>query len=137
MKVRYTNELIGLMGVFSRISGVDVKDCFEYDETVYFVVNPGNMGKALGKGGSTIRRAQEAIKKKVKVVEFNIDVIAFVKNLLYPRIIDGVQLDGEMLVIKSMNRPTKGMLIGRNAKNLNMVRDVVQRYFPIKDVRVE
>ena len=137
MKVKYTNELIGLMGVFSRMSGVEVKDCFEYDDSVYFVVNVGSMGRALGKGGSTVRRIQETIKKKVKLVEFDADATKFVKNLVYPHIIDRAKLDGETLVIVSANRPTKGMLIGRNAKNLNMMRDVVQRYFPIKDVRVE
>ena len=137
MKITYTKELLAVMKLFTRITGALLKDSFEYDHTLYFIVEPGHVGKAIGKGGATVRDLQEKFKKHVRVVEYNPNVTAFVQNLIYPLKVDDVTADGGKIIIKSNDRAVKGQIIGRNAKNLNMLREVATRYFKVSMIHVE
>ncbi|MBS3138879.1 NusA-like transcription termination signal-binding factor [Candidatus Woesearchaeota archaeon] len=137
MKITYTKELLAVMKLFMRVTGALLKDSFEFDHTLYFVVEPGHIGKAIGKGGSTVRELQEKFKKHVRVVEYNSDVTRFVQNLIYPLKVDGITVENGKLIIKSDDRAVRGQLIGRNAKNLNMLREVATRYFKISTIQVE
>lgn len=137
MRIKYTKELLGSMGVFARLTGTAVRDCFEMDGVLYFVVEPGEIGKAIGKGGSTVRELQERLKRRIRIIEFHPEIQEFVKNAIYPLKVDSVERQGEILVLKSADRGIKGLLIGRNAKNLNMLKDVVRRYFTVEDIKVE
>ena len=137
MKITYTRDLLAIMKMFTRVTGALLKDSFEYENTLYFIVEPGHVGKAIGKGGSTVKELQEKFKKHVRVVEYNPDVAAFVQNLIYPIKVDGVAADNGKIVIKSSDMSIRGQLIGRNAKNLNMLRQVAARYFQISTIQVE
>ena len=137
MKITYTKEILEIMVLFSRSSGADIKDCFEYDGVLYFVVTEGNLGKAVGKGGQTVRELQEKLKKRIRVLEFNPNLIEFLKNAIYPLKADSIEENNGLVVLRSAERSTRALLIGRNAKNLNRVSDVAKRYFPIQDIKVE
>ena len=137
MKITYTKELLAVMKLFTRITGALLKDSFEYDHTLYFIVEPGHIGKAIGKGGVTVRNLQEKFKKHIRVVEYNPDVAVFIQNLIYPLRVDGVSAEGEKITIRSSDRSVREQLIGRNAKNLNMLREVATRYFQVSMIHVE
>ena len=137
MKITYTKELLGVMKLFTRVTGALLKDSFEYEQTLYFVVEPGNIGKAIGKGGATVKELQQKFQKHVRVVEYNQDIATFVQNLIYPLRVESVTADNGKITIKSSDRSVRGQLIGRNAKNLNMLRDVTSRYFPVSTIQVE
>ena len=137
MKITYTKELLAIMKLFTRVTGALLKDSFEYEGSLYFIVEPGHIGKAIGKGGSTVRELQEKFKKHVRVIEYNQDLATFVQNLIYPLHVDAVIAEEGKITIKSSDRAVKGQIIGRNAKNLNMLRQVAMRYFPISTIQVE
>ena len=137
MRIKYTKELMDSMNIFSRVTHALVKDCFESEGVLYFVVQPGQIGKAIGKGGSTIRELQNKLKKDIKLIEFNPNVKEFIKNVVHPLRVDSVDEEDNVVVLRSEDRRVKGLLIGRNAKNLNMLKAVVRRYFEIEDIKVE
>ena len=121
--------MLGLSSIMERISRVRVKDCFQDDETVFFVIPPGLIGKALGKGGSKIKRLQAQIKKRIKVIEYNDNILIFVRNIIYPLKAESiVEQDGEILV-KNSNKKAKSLLIGRGGKNLKLLNRAVKRFF--------
>tara|TARA_B100000315_G_scaffold218563_1_gene219957 strand:- start:109 stop:495 length:387 start_codon:yes stop_codon:yes gene_type:complete len=121
--------MLGLSSIMERISRVRVKDCFQDDETVFFVIPPGLIGKALGKGGSNIKRLQAQIKKRIKVIEYNDNILIFVRNIIYPLKAESiVEQDGEILV-KNSNKKAKSLLIGRGGKNLKLLNRAVKRFF--------
>lgn len=137
MKIKYTRELLEMMGVFARIAGVQAKDCFQQDGTLFFVVEPHQIGRAIGRQGINAKELQHKLQKRVRILEFSPDVCEFVRNVLHPVSVDSVEWRGTTLVLKSADSHTKGVIIGRNAKNLNRVGSVVQRYFDIIDIKVE
>ncbi|HLC74761.1 MAG TPA: NusA-like transcription termination signal-binding factor [Candidatus Nanoarchaeia archaeon] len=137
MKITYTKELLASMSIFTRITGAELKDAFEHENALYFVVQPGQMGKAIGRGGATVKELQERFKRHIRIIEYCPDIIKFIQNVIYPLKVEGMTEESGVITIKSEDRALKGQLIGRNAKNLNMLRDVVSRYFKVTEIRIE
>jgi len=137
MKIKYNKELLDVMSLFSSLTGARLRDCFEIDETFYFIVEPGQIGRAVGKKAANVKKLQEKLNKKIRIAEFSPDLMQFVRNLVFPFRPDSVDQEDGTVVIKSQDRKTKGLLIGRNAKNLKTMTDVVKRYFPIEEIKVE
>ena len=119
-----------------QITHARVKDCFRDEEMVYFVVATGELGKAVGKGGMMIKRVQEQIGKRVRVIEYRDSAVDFVKNVIYPLTVEEVKESDGKIVLKDSSKKTKSLLIGRNAKNLMFINKAVQRFFDA-EVQVE
>src|SRR3989442_3560911 len=82
--IKLTTDQIKLMSLFQNVTGATASDCIEDEkqDRAIFVVNPGKMGLAIGKGGSTIRNLQNVVKRNLELVEYSDDCIAFLKNML-------------------------------------------------------
>lgn len=135
-RLKLNPESIGLSSLMEKITRARVKDCFMDDDTVYFVVDSGEMGKALGKGGLNIKKVQSEIRKKVKVIEFKEDVKDFIRNVIYPLKVEQIIEDEGVVIIKDSSKKTKSLLIGRESRNLNTLIRAVQRFFNV-NVKVE
>ncbi|MDP3918872.1 MAG: NusA-like transcription termination signal-binding factor [Nanoarchaeota archaeon] len=128
-------RLIGFINIFERMTRAKIKDCFEEGDTLVFVVQPGEIRKAIGPGGENIRKASEKFKKKIKVIQFNDNIEKFVLNLLYP-LKPEVELKEDKLVIKAKDNREKGLIFGREKSRLKGIQDTVNKYFKV-DVVVE
>lgn len=137
MKKKYDISLMGYINLFESLSKVKVKDAYVKDNTIVFIVEEGGLGRALGKNGSNVKKLVELIKKKIKLIEFNSKVERFIKNFIYPIKAESIILEDEVVKIRVMGAKTKGLLIGRESKNLKELRAVVSRFFKIKDIKIE
>lgn len=134
-KIKYDSDLIGLMTLFESMTGAKVKDCIDNDRLI-FVIEESDMGKAIGKKGANIRKIENVLKRKVKLVEFSTDIVQFVRNVTYPAEIAEIREDENVLVIQGKDSNSKAMLIGRERQNIKNLNDIVKRYFSIKEVKV-
>ncbi len=135
VRIKLDQETAGISYVMENISGARVKDCFQDDDTVYFIVAPGEIGKAIGKGGMNIRRVEQELHKKVRVVEFRERMEDFMKNIIYPVSVQDIVEEEKAIILKDNSSKTKGLLIGRGGKNLKFINRAVQRFFG-KEVKV-
>ena len=135
-RVKLDSEVLGLSSICEKITKARVKDCFRDEEVLFVVVAKGQMGKAIGKGGSNIKKLQREIGKKIKIVEYDDKVEKFVKNVIYPVVAEQILLEEGVVIIRDSSRKTKSLLIGRNGSNLQRVKRAVQRFFAV-DVKVE
>ncbi len=136
VRLKLDPECLGLSSVFERITRVRVKDCFKDGKTIYFIVDPGDAGKAIGKGAVNIKKVQSVLGKRIRVVEYRDDVCSFIKNLIYPVSVEEIIEEDGLVVIKDNSYSTKSKLIGRDRKNLLVLNRAVQRFFN-KEVKVE
>ena len=129
------------------MTGAKVKDCIANDRharlardslanSLIFIMEENEMGKAIGKNGINIKRTENNLKKKIKLVEFNNDVLQFVKNMIYPIDVLKVEDDNGTLTIHGKDTGTKAMLIGRERQNINHLSDIVKRYFDVKEIKI-
>ena len=74
------------IALFESMTGAMVRDCIIDDENskVTFVVKNGDMGLAIGKGGSTVTKVKKAVGRGVEIIEYNEDPEQFIKNILSP-----------------------------------------------------
>jgi N utilization substance protein A len=124
------------MSLFESITRAKLKDCIIRENTVLFIVHPGEIGKAVGSKGANVRKLERALNKKVKIVEFSPEPVNFIKNLIHPLQVKEITEDEGIYTLTPVDLKTRGMLIGRNASHLRAYEDVVKRYFPVKELKV-
>jgi len=134
-RIKYDIDMMKYMSMFESLTGAKLKDCIVNDG-ITFVVQENDMGKAIGKKGSNVRRIESTFKKKIRLIEFNEDVLKFVANLIEPLKVNEITQEEGVVSIRSDNRKTKGMIIGRDKEKINALNGIVKRYFEIEEVKV-
>ena len=141
--IKLTTDQIKLMSLFQNVTGATARDCIEDEklDRVIFIVNPGKMGLAIGKGGITIRNLQNVVKRNVELVEYSEDPTEFLKNMLNPKLVSEVKinkrLDGSMQAIVMVDPKKKGIVVGREGRNAEKARLLAKRYFQISSVLIQ
>ena len=135
-KTVYDMDMIKCMNFFENVTHARVKDAFYLKEVLTFVVFEGDMFKALGKNLQNLHHVERSLAKKVKIVEFNSDIIKFVANLLYPYKVADIQQNGKIITIADPDTKTKGLIIGARAQNLRIYEGIVKKYFDIEEIKV-
>ncbi len=135
-KIILDQETFGLSSLFERMTGAKVVDCFQDAEVICFVVAEGEMGKALGKNASNLHRVQQEFGKRVKLIEYSKDLIDYVQNVIYPLKVEEIIPGEGIITLKDTNKKTKGLLIGRDGKTLQLTKRAVKRFFNVDVVVV-
>jgi len=109
-------------------------------DRVIFVVNKGQMGLAIGKGGSTIKQLQNVVGRKVELVEFSEDASEFIRNMLNADMINEIRLsdriDGTKQAVVVVDAKKKGAVVGREGRNAEKARLLAKRYFQITSLLI-
>jgi N utilization substance protein A len=135
-KIVYDATSMKIMSSFEMITRSRIKDLVITDDLLLFIVNPGEIGRAVGPKGANVRKLERIFKKKIKIVEFASEPVTFIKNLAYPLKITEVVEDEGIYTITPVDSKTRSILIGKNAVNLRFNESVMKRYFPIKELKV-
>ena len=138
-KIVYDEDTIKKMSLFESLTKSKLKDFFDdpIQERLVFIVHAGELWKALGKQSANVKKLENTFKRKIKIVEFSSDLCRFIKNMAQPlRVSDVTESEG-IVTIKNDDMKTKGLLIGKNARNLRNMESNIQRYFDIKEIKVE
>jgi len=139
VKIIFTQELLGMMTVFQRVTHVTAKDCFQDTLGVLtFVVPSFLMGKALGKKALHVKRLEQLFTRKIRILGYDENICQFVQNIVYPLKIALIEEGNHgILTLKDSKKKTKSLLIGRNAQNLRNTESIVKRYFShITEIKV-
>ncbi|MBN1377359.1 NusA-like transcription termination signal-binding factor [Candidatus Woesearchaeota archaeon] len=137
-KLVYDSDMIRVMSMFESITKARLKDFFILDEILYFVIAPGDMGKALGKNKVNVYKLREKLDRKISIIEYNEDIIRFVSNIIYPFRADDIKKENTKIIIYGKDLKNKAKIIGKRASTLRRYEKVVQRYFPeIEEIMVK
>jgi N utilization substance protein A len=135
-KVIFDMETMKIISLFQAITHASVKDCISDDNELVFIVGPGELGKAVGKGGANVHRIATALKRKVKIVEFSDQLFTFIKNLIQPLRVENIEEKEGVIILTPIDNTTRGYLIGRGGSSLRTLEERVKRHFPIKEIKV-
>ncbi len=139
MPVTLDTEAISLITLFENVTGAGVRDCLMDNENgvVYFLIDEGEVGMAIGKNGSVIKKTESMIKKDIKVFEFSPDIDKFVKNLIPQTNTSKMRTEnGRKMIDVWVNKNDKPVVIGRDGKNLKIYKEFLQRNHDISEVSV-
>ncbi|MDD1716648.1 MAG: NusA-like transcription termination signal-binding factor [Methanoregulaceae archaeon] len=140
-EVVLNEDCMRLISQFERLTGAGSKDCVidDRNERVIFVINPGEMGLAIGKKGASIKKASEVIGKKIEVVEYNPNPEQFLRNCFLPAQVTGIEfetVDGEQIAHVEVREEDRGIAIGKEGKNIFKAKKLAQRQHNIADVQL-
>ena len=136
LKTVYDMDMIKIINMFEQVTHARVKEAFYMKDVLTFIVFEGDKFKALGKNLSNLHRIEQMLSKKVKIVEFDSDIIKFITNLIYPYRVEIIVKNDKIVTITDPDTKTKGLLIGAKAQNLRLYEGVVKKYFEIEEIKV-
>jgi N utilization substance protein A len=134
--MKYNLDSINLRVAFENIAGINLKDCFVKQDKIIYITKEGDIGKAIGKGGVNVKKAADIVKKNLKIVEFSGDLVQFVKNLIYPIVAESVSVEEGIVRIRINGVREKGIVIGRESRNLKELKEIIKKYFDVEDIKV-
>ncbi len=124
------------MSLFETLTQSKLKDCIVNEDRTIFIVEENQIGKAIGRKGINVKKIENILNKKIKIVEFNSNHLQFIQNFIYPLKAREIKEDNKIVTITGSDTKTRGLLIGREAKNLNNLKSIVKRYFDIDNIKV-
>ncbi|HOC84071.1 MAG TPA: NusA-like transcription termination signal-binding factor [Methanoculleus sp.] len=139
-QVVLTEECMRLISQFESLTGAGSRDCVvdNRNERIIFVINPGDMGLAIGKSGSSIKKASEVMGKRIEVVEYSTDPAQFLRNCFLPAQVTGVDFDtneeDQQVAHIEVRSEDRGLAIGKAGKNIFKAKVLALRQHDIADV---
>jgi N utilization substance protein A len=141
-KIKLTPEEFSYLSLFQTITTAVSRDCIIDDkmDRVIFVVHKGQMGMAIGKGGTNIKQLQNAITKKIELVEYSDNPVNFIKNIFNSNMVQDVRISERESGIKNaivvVDMKKKGIVVGKDGRNVDKARMLAKRYFSINNVLI-
>lgn len=120
----FDKETIKCIALFEKLTNGSVRDCIVGDGDVYFLVNPGEMGLAIGKNGNSIKKVERTLNKNVKVLEYDEKIKKFVENLIPET--NNVKIKNDRVLAK-VSKKDKGKVIGKGGSNIKKIRFLLKR----------
>lgn len=137
-------QSLQLMAQFEELTGAGSRDCIvdDQNERLIFVINPGDMGRAIGKKGATIKSVSDTLGKRIEVVEYSSDPAQFLKNCFLPAKVldvdireDGEEEEGRVAYV-DIQEEDRGLAIGKAGKNIIKAKQLALRQHDIADVKL-
>ncbi|KAA0004263.1 MAG: NusA-like transcription termination signal-binding factor [Thermoplasmata archaeon] len=139
MKITLSNDEMHYIALAEDITGAPIIDCIEIEDRITFIVEKGKLGKAIGKNAKNIKSLEKMLKKEVKFVEYDKDKKSFITNLFKPYKLDEVVvMEGEdgTIVNVTITQGDKGKAIGKNGRNINILREIAKRHHDIIKLKI-
>ena len=133
--IKLDSDAINLIRIFEAKTGAVVKDCIINGNDVTFIVKEGDMGLAIGKGGSVVNRLKKEFDKEIHIYEHSDDPSKFIINVLFPVKVDKVEINGREARV-FIDRLQKKRAIGKGGKKINTAKDLALRHFGIDNIIV-
>lgn len=135
-RLKYDQEILEFMGLFSRLTPARLKDCFKEEGEYYCIVEEGDMGKAIGKNGVVIQHIKNRLQIPLRIIEYASSPEQFIRNIIYPVRVDTIEQQDNVFLITSPDYKSRSLLIGRDGRHIKMTTKIVKRFFPIEEVKV-
>ena len=137
-----TEDCMRLISEFESLTGASSRDCVidERNSRIIFVVNPGEMGLAIGKKGASIKKASDAMGKRIEVVEYSDNAEQFVKNCFLPAQVLEVEFEDSergLVAHVEVKEEDRGIAIGKEGKNIFKAKKLSMRQHDIQDVLLD
>lgn len=126
------------LNLFEKITGVSTRFCFNYGDSMVFLVPHPMISKAIGENGRNIKRVSEILGRKIKVVPSPngiYDAKKFIENIVSPTAFRGIDIGENEIVVASAGTQSKAALMGRDKKRLHELQKMSKDLFG-KELRV-
>lgn len=125
------------LNLFSKVTRIQTRHCFEYNGVIVFCVPRPLLSRAIGKGADNIRELNRIMRKRVRIVPLPRgieDVKTFIENIVKPVTFNDLEV-GEDEIVLTAGSQSKAALLGRNKRRLLEMQEIVRDFFK-KEFRI-
>lgn len=125
------------LNLFAKITRVDTRYFFEYNNMLVFCVPKRLVQKALGQNAENLKKMSGIVGKRIRVVaqpEGIEDAKEFIERIVSPLTFGGLEITSDEIIMIG-GKMNKALLIGREKKRLSEMKNIV-KYFFKKDFRI-
>ena len=133
MKLKIDTETFRIISIFERVARVQPKDCILSENSAYFLIDPDGMPLAIGKQGSTAKKLSRILAKEVRIFQYSSDPSTLIKNLVPSA--ENIEVSGSSAKL-SIPAKDKSAAIGRGGKNINVIKEFLERHCGITEVKI-
>jgi N utilization substance protein A len=136
--MRIGSQEIQYLNLFQAISHASARDCLVGNTQISFLVKEGQMGLTIGKKGSTIKKLQQLMKKKIEVFEHKQTAEAFLQNAFPQVVFEKVgteKTDDKKILSIKMDGENKRKLLADGGK-LKRIKELAKRNYEIDDFQI-
>jgi len=143
MTKTFDMQFIRYINLFNKVTRIRANHCFSYNNTLVFVVPKMKVNEAIGKDNGNLKRLSSILLKRIRIIgepKSQRDVEGFISVLISPiryktlEVVKNINSQEELIITAGME--SKAMLIGRNKTRLEELKNIVEQYFGIKNVRI-
>ena len=119
------------MNLFGKVTRVNTRFCFKYNEAIVFCVPMRFVSQAVGQGGQNIKKLNEILRKRIKVVAKPRgiqDAKKFIEAIVSPVKFNDLEVKDDEIVLTAGSH-SKAALIGRNKRRLIEMQGIVKDFF--------
>jgi len=119
------------LNLFGKITRVNTRFCFNYNQSLVFCVPKHLLSKAIGRGGQNIRQINGILRKKIKVVPMPQtiqDAENFIKSIVSPVTFKDLKINDDEIILTAGTQ-NKAALIGRDKRRFLEMKKIVKNYF--------
>ncbi len=138
--IMLSNEEMQYINMASNVTKTYIIDCMSSNDRIIFIVQKGQLGAAIGIKAKNLERLRGLFKKTIKFIEFDEDKKKFIYNLFKPYKISSVSLktNGNETIAKvEVDIGDKSKIIGKDGRNIEIIRQLARRHHLIKDVQIK
>lgn len=119
------------LNLFGKITKVNTRFCFKYNEGIIFCVPRMMISKAVGEGGKNIKQMNSILRKRIKVIPRPRgiqDARKFIEAIVSPVTFKDLEVKDDEMILTA-GPQSKAALIGRNKRRLLEMQRIVKDFF--------
>ncbi len=125
------------LNLFGKITRISTRFCFSYNNQIIFCVPKNLISKAIGENGRNVRKINEILGKRVKVIsnpEGIYNVKKFIGDIVSPVTFKDLEVTEDEIILTAGSQ-SKAALIGRNKRRFLELQKISKDYFE-KEFRI-
>ncbi|MEM1577402.1 MAG: hypothetical protein QXQ30_00920 [Candidatus Pacearchaeota archaeon] len=131
-------EKIKYLKAFSHFTNITTTECFKFNERIIYIVNPALL-KILLLRKKSLKKLSKFLNKKIKVLAIPLEknkenIKKFIDALISPYKIKTVEIENSKIIIYA--GITKSILLGKEKKNLQLLKEIFKKYFKIEEIEI-
>lgn len=140
MKKVLDMQFIRYINLFGKITRVQAKHCFAYNNMLIYVVAQHDVAQAIGQNSINLEKISRILNKRIRIVaqpklNSRQEIEEFIRTIICPVKFSGLEINGQEAVITA-GRENKAQLIGRQRARQEELQDILEQYFGIKKVTI-
>ncbi len=119
------------LNLFTKITRVNTRYFFRYNNMLVFFVPKKLVSKALGENTINLKKMSEIVKKRIRVVaqpQSIKDAKSFIENIISPVTFNDLETTEDEIIVNA-GRMNKAALIGRDKRRLNEMQKIIKVFF--------